>query len=120
MTVTRRLLALETAALAEAVARFRAWIAAADPDDARFWDELERAGFAGRNPAAIEAWEASRSAEERARFAAVDAAFGALLDPAAAPARLRAALAAAAPHLGLDGATPPHRVVVALTGPQGD
>ncbi len=120
MTLARRLATLETDALAASVARLRAWFAADDQDDARFWEELERAGFAGRNPAAIAAWEASRTAEERARFAAVDAAFAALLDPAAVPARLRATLAAAAPYLGLPAASPPHRVVLALTGPQGD
>ena len=119
MTLARRLQALETVALAAAVARFRAWVAAADQDDARLWEELERAGFAGRDPAALAAWEQTWPAEQRARMAALDAVFAALLDPAAVPARWGAALAAAAPHLGLPAGTPPHRVVLALTGPQG-
>ncbi len=117
MTLARRLAALETDALDAAVARFRAdWHAADDTHEvARFWDELARAGFPESGPAAIAAWEATRPAEERAGFAAVDGAIVALLDLGTDPARLRTALGAAAPHLGLPATAAPHRVVAALT-----
>ena len=116
MTVARRLARLEDRALAAEVARFRAWRAPRAGDAtvvAGLRATLAAAGCAGETLEDLRAWEATRPPDERAACAATRALWAALAEEAPA-ARLRGALAALAPHLGLPPDAPPHVVLAAF------